>query len=93
MIDFESALVFFDCPYCRGIQVDLPAGWCDRCSNAGEVPVYVGTLFQNIAIAAGLCLSRQSSVKLTGVRYGKTKTVSWRPGCGVPFPGIRRAEI
>ena len=54
MIDFESALIFFDCTRCNGNFSQFPGGFCEDCNNAGEWPYYLGTLFANIAAAGAL---------------------------------------
>lgn len=81
MIDFELALIWFDCPQCR--VVTPPGGFCEGCNNAGEYPFYLGTLFANLAIAGGLCAAFEA-----GGRLGYARCASfpvdvtdrcWRP--------------
>ena len=73
MIDFDSALIYFDCErnpksYAHHMHE------CDACDGGGETAFYLGTLFANIAIAAGLCAAFKLGMKL-GPRH------AWRPGC------------
>lgn len=77
MIDFDTALVFFDCP-----RLDACGDHCPECDGAGEVPVYIGMWLANLASAAsiqfGWNLARD---------YDSVCAVEWYPGCGRPAPG------
>ncbi len=90
MIDFESALVYFDCPL-LSTRADAHAMYeCGACDGDGGMAVYVGTLFSNLAVAGGLCgafddgyrngrqLARHSS------RGPYPRGAFWHPGCGRP---------
>jgi hypothetical protein len=100
VIDFESSLVYFDCALPR--TSDAHAMYeCSACDGDGGIAVYVGTLFANLAIAAGLCEAfsegaRQCSAEirleiLSGVltAAGLPDRDEWVPGCQRPMPRWR----
>lgn len=53
-IEFESAVVFFDCEGCNGKGSTARGYGCHLCHGSGDHPVYIGTWLRNLATAAAL---------------------------------------
>lgn len=93
-IDFESALVFFDCP-----RIDACGDHCPECDGAGELPVYIGTWLANLSVAAGLAKAFRlgddhgySCCPCDAPEYDAEYLANqWIPGCGRPAPGWRES--
>ena len=99
MIDFESALIFFDCARCGGtgmVQLARGRDLCEGCDGAQQHTVYLGTLFANFAIAGALCaafkLGRAHGVDEAATQVGMwPSTNPWQPNTdGREVPGRGR---
>lgn len=68
MIDFSTGLVYFDCRRPNDAQAQAVHAMyeCGCCDGDGSIAFYVGTLFDNLAIAGGLA----ASAMLAETRYG-----------------------
>lgn len=76
-IDFEAALVWFDCGLCNGSG--YRGGEPCECSLGADA-VYIGTWLANLAIGAALC-----QAFVLGDNYA-TGACDWAPGCERPVP-------
>ena len=78
-IDFESALVWFDCVLCNGSGMRGPEP-CE-CS-CGADAVYIGTWLANLAIGAALCMAFYDGFAAAN----GPRPLLWRPGCRKDTP-------
>ncbi len=95
LVDIWEGNVVFNCETCNGTgefrmsRHDTDPDWCHECAGNGAVAFYMGTLFANLAIAAGLCaafsLGHQSQAVYIGSEYASGPIDEpWRPGCQRP---------
>ena len=79
-------LLWEPCTWCNRNGANLPDGFCDVCSNQGEVPIDVSdlaTLAHNLAIGAALCRAFELGRRREAcpVPWG-----GWVSGCGKAAP-------
>jgi hypothetical protein len=105
VIDFDTACAVFDCNRCNGSGVDpirvgigdehpCDAVYCDDCGGSRERVVYLGTFFDNLAVAGaiqlGIDIGRAIGVDDCEVGEGYTSNSPWTPNTTAnPAPGWR----
>lgn len=89
-----DALLWEQCPQCKGEPQRFVEGYCDECGSSGEVASDLGwlvTLLHNLAIGAALCeahdiaLDEAESHRLYH-EHGYRLDECWVPGCGKASP-------
>jgi hypothetical protein len=93
VIDFDSAMIWFDCARCGGTgeeRVGHGRDLCEGCDGVQEHAVYIGTLLANLAVAGALCEAFEHGLK-AGAYYAvgnyKDPAPWWPNTSGHAMPG------